>query len=82
MAFGDSVFFVMIPLPVTGAYMGTIAAYILKVHPKKALAAISLGVLISCGLITAGSYWARWELIGSDINNLPSGHYWQMLHFG
>jgi len=43
--------FVMIPLPITGAYMGTIAASIFKVDRKKALLAISLGVLVSCFLI-------------------------------
>lgn len=48
--------FVMIPLPGTGAYMGTIAAYVLKIERKKAFLAISLGVLISCILMVIGSY--------------------------
>lgn len=48
--------FVMIPLPGTGAYMGTLAAYILKVDRGKALLAISLGVFVSCSLMAAGSY--------------------------
>lgn len=39
--------FVMIPLPGTGAYMGTIAANIFKIERKKAFLAISLGVVIS-----------------------------------
>ena len=38
--------FVMIPLPFTGAYIGTIAAYIFKINYKKALLAINIGVLL------------------------------------
>lgn len=48
--------FVMIPLPGTGAYIGTIAAYVLKIERKKAMLAVSTGVLISCVLMAAGSY--------------------------
>ncbi len=51
--------FVMIPLPITGAYMGTIAAYIFRLKPSQALAAISLGVLISCTLVTTGTYFGK-----------------------
>lgn len=43
--------FVMIPLPITGAYMGTIAASIFEVDKKKAFLAISLGVIVSCFLV-------------------------------
>ncbi len=48
--------FVMIPLPGTGAYMGTIAAALFKIDRKKAFLAISLGTLISCALMAAGAY--------------------------
>jgi uncharacterized membrane protein len=48
--------FVMIPLPVTGAYMGTIAAIIFKIPKRKAFTAISLGVLISCSIMAGGTY--------------------------
>jgi uncharacterized membrane protein len=48
--------FVMIPLPGTGAYMGTIAAYVLKIERKSAFMAISIGTLISCLIMTAGTY--------------------------
>lgn len=51
--------FVMIPLPVTGAYMGTIASHIFKIKRKKAFLAISLGVFISCTLMTAGTYLSK-----------------------
>ncbi|MCX2740889.1 COG2426 family protein [Pontibacter anaerobius] len=55
--------FVMIPLPGTGAYMGTIAANIFKIERKRAFLAISLGVLISSVFVGAGSYLGMlgWE---------------------
>lgn len=53
--------FVAIPIPGTGAYSGTAAAWLLKMEPKKAFLAVSLGVvgafLIILGLsagVTAG----------------------------
>ncbi|MCC9168805.1 COG2426 family protein [Pontibacter harenae] len=54
--------FVMIPLPGTGAYMGTIAAYVLKIERGKAFLAISIGVLVSCTLMAAGSYYGNMGL--------------------
>jgi uncharacterized membrane protein len=47
--------FVMIPLPVTGAYVGTIAAYMMQMSFKKSLFAISLGVFIALSIIAGGS---------------------------
>jgi uncharacterized membrane protein len=47
--------FVMIPLPVTGAYMGTIAANVFKINRKKAMLAISLGLAVSCFLVAFGT---------------------------
>ena len=46
--------FVMIPLPFTGAYIGTIAAYIFKINYKKSLLAINIGVLIALTFISLG----------------------------
>ena len=46
--------FVMIPLPVTGSYMGTLAAYIFRMDYKKSLMAVSTGVTISCIIIALG----------------------------
>ena len=43
--------FVMIPFPFTGAYIGTIAAYIFKINYKKGLLAINIGVLIALTFI-------------------------------
>ena len=52
--------FVMIPLPFTGAYIGTIAAYIFKINYKKSLLSINTGVLIALTFITL-----VWPLISS-----------------
>ena len=49
--------FVMIPLPVTGAYIGTLAAYILRMDYKKSLIAVNIGVTISCIIIATGMYF-------------------------
>lgn len=45
--------FVMIPLPITGAYIGTIAAYIFGINYKKSLIAISTGIIISSAMVTS-----------------------------
>ena len=44
--------FVAIPLPITGAWTGTLAAYIFGIQPKKALALILAGVMIAGVIIT------------------------------
>ena len=44
--------FVGIPLPITGAYTGTLLAWFFKVPRKKAYAALSLGILIA-GIIVS-----------------------------
>ncbi|MGK7390498.1 MAG: COG2426 family protein [Candidatus Cyclobacteriaceae bacterium M2_1C_046] len=51
--------FVMIPLPATGAYIGTIAAILFKVPKRKAFSAISLGVIISCIIVTFATYFGH-----------------------
>ncbi len=45
--------FVMIPLPITGAYTGTFAAWVFGIEKKKGFLAVSLGVLISGLIVTA-----------------------------
>ena len=47
--------FVMIPLPITGAYIGTIAAYIFGINYQKSLLAISSGITISSILVAIGT---------------------------
>lgn len=49
--------FVMIPLPITGSYMGTLAAYILGIDYKKSFIAINVGVTISCVIISTMMYF-------------------------
>ena len=45
--------FVMIPLPVTGAYIGTIAAFIFGISYRKSLIAISTGITISSIMVAS-----------------------------
>lgn len=47
---------VMIPLPGTGAYIGTIVAFVLGMDYKKSFLAVSLGVAIACLIITSLFY--------------------------
>lgn len=44
--------FVMIPLPVTGAYIGTIAAFIFRINYQKAFLAVSIGITLSSIIMT------------------------------
>ena len=48
--------FVMIPLPVTGAYIGTIAAYIFGISYRRSLIAISSGITISSIMVALLMY--------------------------
>jgi len=54
--------FVMVPLPFTGAYMGTIAAHLFNINRKKAFLAVSIGTLISCLLMAFGSHFGKMGL--------------------
>lgn len=49
--------FVMIPLPITGSYMGTLASYILRMDYKKSFIAVTVGVTISSIIIAVGMYF-------------------------
>lgn len=44
--------FVAIPLPITGAYTGTLAAWLLGIERKKALLALSVGVIVAGVIVT------------------------------
>ena len=48
--------FVMVPLPGTGAYMGTIAANLFKIERKRAFLAINIGVFFSSLIMAVGTY--------------------------
>ena len=45
--------FVMVPIPGTGAYLGTVAAYIFEIEKSQAFKAISIGVIFSGILLYA-----------------------------
>jgi uncharacterized membrane protein len=49
--------FVGIPLPVTGAYTGTLGAFILGMDRKKALLSVALGVLIAGIIVSIVSFF-------------------------
>ncbi len=54
------VIFVAIPLPMTGAWTGAIAAFLFGIPYKKSLSSITLGVLIAGLIVTAlyqGVFW-------------------------
>ncbi len=44
--------FVAVPLPVTGAWTGTVAAFVFGLSRKKAMAAILAGLFISAAIVT------------------------------
>ena len=46
------ILFVAIPLPITGAWTGTLAAYLLKLEKKKAFLSIFVGVVIAGLIVT------------------------------
>jgi uncharacterized membrane protein len=54
--------FVMIPLPGTGAYVGTIAAALFKINRQKAFWAVSLGVICSCIIMAIASHFGNMGL--------------------
>ena|SRR3989339_950345 len=43
--------FVAVPLPMTGAWTGSVAAFLFGIKPARALLFISLGVILSAGLV-------------------------------
>ena len=47
--------FVLIPLPGTGVYAGTIAAYLFGIERKQAFLANTIGIFISCVLVWAAT---------------------------
>ena len=51
--------FVMIPIPFTGAYIGTIASYIFGVNYKKSFIAISIGIVGSSIMVAYGTEFIK-----------------------
>ena len=56
-------FFVMLPVPGTGVYAGTIASYILRMDRKRAFAANTIGIFISCIIVWSMTLYTTNELI-------------------
>lgn len=45
--------FVLVPIPGTGVYAGSIAAYLFRIERKKAFLANTIGIFISCAIVWA-----------------------------
>ncbi|MEE9447286.1 MAG: small multi-drug export protein [Arenicellales bacterium] len=60
--------FVMVPLPVTGAYTGSFAAWVFGIEKRKGFLAVALGVMIS-GLIVTAIYLSGAELFSFLLKN-------------
>ena len=54
------IIFVGIPLPVTGAWTGCIAAYIFGLSKKKSFLAILLGLCLSASIVTSLTLFGYW----------------------
>jgi uncharacterized membrane protein len=59
--------FVAIPLPVTGAWSGALAAFVFGISPKKSIPLIFIGILISGVIVTALTYGVT--ALGSSLVN-------------
>jgi uncharacterized membrane protein len=51
--------FVAIPLPMTGAWTGTLGAWVLGLPKRKTLPAVILGVTVAGGIVTAVMFLGR-----------------------
>ncbi len=56
--FWGLLFFVMLPIPGTGVYAGSIATYIFKIERKKAFLTNAIGITISSVIIWIASYYS------------------------
>jgi len=54
------VLFVAVPLPLTGAWTGAVAAFLFGLPLWRGFLLITLGVLIAAGAVTAASLGVRW----------------------
>lgn len=56
------ILFVMLPIPGTGVYAGSIASYIFRMERKRAFAANTVGIFFSCAIV-----WTMLILTNSGI---------------
>ena len=73
------VVFVAIPLPVTGAWTGSIVAFLLGIPFKKAMPAIMLGVFIAGIIVTALTKlgWVGGVVAGVALFSVVIARFWQ-----
>lgn len=57
--------FVAVPLPGTGAYSGTAAAWLLDLEPRRAFLAVSAGVAVAFAIV-----WGSSELVAAGVKLL------------
>lgn len=65
--FWGLVIFVAIPLPVTGAWTGSVAAVLMGIGYWRALLALTLGVLIAGGIVTSLSLLGVWGAVIAGV---------------
>ncbi|WP_291870812.1 small multi-drug export protein [Maribacter sp.] len=68
--FWGLIFFVMLPIPGTGVYAGSIASYLFKIEKKKAFLANTIGIYISSVIIWATTVATMEKSL--NIFNLPN----------
>ena len=61
--FWGLIFFVMLPIPGTGVYAGSIASYLFKMEKKRAFVANTIGIFISSVIV-----WATTILTMKGVN--------------
>lgn len=54
------VLFVAVPLPITGAWTGSVAAFLFGLPPGRSFLLITLGVLIAASVVTAATLGVSW----------------------
>ena len=65
------VLFVAIPLPITGAYTGTLGAWILGMDRRKTFLAVFVGVIIAGTVVTAVTYLGI-EALSFFVKKVPA----------
>jgi uncharacterized membrane protein len=73
------VLFVAVPLPVTGAWTGSIVAFLLRMEFKRAFAAIALGVFIAGVIVTTLTLlgWVGATIAGVSLAVLVVLRFWR-----
>ena len=54
------ILFVAIPLPMTGAWTGSVAAFLFGIPPGRSFVLIAVGVLIAASVVTAATLGVSW----------------------